>query len=118
MKAQQPPCACSSEGRLPTAIVAYNDRVACGMIDVLWRNQVRIPQDISVVGFDNIPEAAMPHMDITTIEQRPEDLAGAIVDLLLHRLGGEPAAGLQLMPPGPLIVRSSSGPPPLRAAAV
>jgi DNA-binding LacI/PurR family transcriptional regulator len=107
-----------STGPLPSAVVAYNDRVACGMIDVLWRQQVRIPQDISVVGFDNIAEAAMPHMDITTIEQRPEDLAGAIVDLLLHRLGGEPAAGLQLMPPGPLVVRSSSGPPPLRAAAM
>lgn len=105
-------------GRKPTAVVAYNDRVACGMIDVFWRNQLRVPQDISVVGFDNITEAAMPHMDITTIEQRPEDLTGAIVDLLLHRLGGEPAAGLHLMPPGPLIVRSSSGPPPLRAAAV
>lgn len=105
------------ERELPTAIVAYNDRVACGMIDVLWRHQVRIPQDISVVGFDNILEASMPHMDITTIEQRPEDLAGAIVDLLLHRLGGEPAAGLQLLPPGPLIVRSSSGPPTLRIAA-
>ncbi len=107
-----------ADGHLPTAIIAYNDRVACGMIDVLWRNHVRIPQDISVVGFDNITEAAMPHMDITTIEQRPEDLAGAIVDLLLHRIGGEPAAGLHLMAPGPLIVRSSSGPPPLRAAAV
>jgi DNA-binding LacI/PurR family transcriptional regulator len=105
-------------GRLPTAVVAYNDRVACGMVDVLWRNQVRVPQDISVVGFDNITEAGMPHMDITTIEQRPEDLTGAIVDLLLHRLDGEPAAGLHLMPPGPLIVRSSSGPPPLRAAAM
>lgn len=104
-------------GRLPTAIVAYNDRVACGMIDVLWRHSVRVPQDVSVVGFDNIPEAAMPHLDMTTIEQRPEDLAGAIVDLLLHRLDGEPAAGLQLLPPGPLIVRSSSGPPPLRVAA-
>ena len=104
--------------RRPTAIVAYNDRTACGMIDVLWRNHVRVPQDISVVGFDNIAEAAMPHMGITTIEQRPEDLTGAIVDLLLHRLGGEPAAGLQLLPPGPLVVRSSSGPPPLRAAAM
>lgn len=105
-------------GRLPTAIVAYNDRVACGVIDVLWRNHVRVPQDISVVGFDNIAEAAMPHMDITTIEQRPEDLTGAIVDLLLHRLGGEPAAGLQLLPPGPLVIRSSSGPPPRGAFAV
>lgn len=105
-------------GTLPTAIVAYNDRVACGMIDVLWRNQVRVPQDVSVVGFDNIPEAAMPHIDITTIEQRPEDLVGVLVDLLLHRLDGEPAAGLHLMPPGPLVVRSSTGPPRLRRAAV
>jgi DNA-binding LacI/PurR family transcriptional regulator len=106
-----------ASGTLPTAVVAYNDRVACGMIDVLWRNQVRVPQDVSVAGFDNIPEAGMPHMDITTVEQRPEDLAGALVDLLLLRLGGDPAAGLHLMPPGPLVVRSSSGPPRLRVAA-
>jgi DNA-binding LacI/PurR family transcriptional regulator len=78
---------------------------------------VRVPHDVSVVGFDNIPEAGMPHMDITTVEQRPEDLAGALADLVLHRLGGEPAAGLHLMPPGPLVVRSSSGPPRLRIAA-
>jgi DNA-binding LacI/PurR family transcriptional regulator len=103
-------------GTLPTAIVAYNDRVACGMIDVLWRNHVRVPQDVSVVGFDNIPEAGMPHLDITTVEQRPEDLVSALADQLLLRLGGEPAAGLHLMPPGPLVVRSSSGPPRLRVA--
>jgi len=104
-------------GALPTAIVAYNDRVACGIVEVLWRNQVKVPQDISVVGFDNIPETAMPHLDITTIEQRAEDLVGVLVDLLLHRLGGEPAAGLHLVPPGPLVVRSSTGPPRLHAAA-
>jgi DNA-binding LacI/PurR family transcriptional regulator len=103
-------------GTLPTAIVAYNDRVACGIIDVLWRHRVRVPQDVSVVGFDNIPEAGMPHMDITTVEQRPEGLVSAVTDQILRRLGGEPAAGLHLMPPGPLVVRSSSGPPRLRVA--
>ena len=94
--------------RLPTAICAYNDRAACGIIDVFWRKGIRVPDDVSIIGFDNLPEAAMPHMDFTTIEQRADDLAAATLDVLVHRLEGAPPGGLRLMPPGPLVVRSST----------
>ncbi len=97
-------------GALPTAIVAYNDRAACGLIDVFWRSGVRVPQDLSIVGFDNIPEADMPHMSITTVEQRPDVLVAATVETVTARIQGAPSRGLRLIPPGPLIVRSSSGP--------
>ena len=97
-------------GTLPTAIVAYNDRAACGLIDVFWRSGVRVPQDLSIVGFDNIPEADMPHMSITTVEQRPDVLVTATVETVTARIQGGPSRGLRLIPPGPLIVRSSSGP--------
>jgi DNA-binding LacI/PurR family transcriptional regulator len=96
------------EGSLPTALVAYNDRVAYGVIDILWRNQVRVPDDISVVGFDNIPAAALPHLSLTTVEQRADILAAQVVEVLLGRLAGDPAAGLRLIPPGPLVVRGST----------
>jgi len=98
------------DGPLPTALVAYNDRAACGLIDVFWRSGVRVPQDISIVGFDNIAEADMPHMSITTVEQRPEVLVTATVETVVSRINGGTARGLRLLAPGPLIVRSSSGP--------
>jgi DNA-binding LacI/PurR family transcriptional regulator len=102
-----------SGGDLPTALVCYNDRAACGVIDVLWRAGIRIPDDLSITGIDDIPEAGMPHLSITTVEQRPEMLAAAAVTTLMDRLGGAPPAGLHLLPPGPLVVRSSTGPAPL-----
>lgn len=103
-------------GDLPTAIVAYNDRAACGIIDVLWRNGIKVPEDVSVAGFDNIVEAAMPHMSITTIDQCPEVLADAVVELLLRRLEGAPPQGMHLIPPGDLVERTSTSPP--RASAM
>ncbi len=96
---------------LPTAVVAYNDRVAYGLIDGLRRHHVQVPQDVSVVGFDNIPEAGLPHQSITTVEQRADDLTAIVVDVLLRRLSGEPPAGLRLTPPGPLVVRGTTSRP-------
>ncbi len=98
-------------GELPTAVVAYNDWVACGLIDVFTRGGVRVPEDVSIVGFDNIPESALPHLDFTTIEQRSDDLTSRVVEILVQRLAGAPSTGLQLMPPGPLVVRSSTSSP-------
>jgi len=95
---------------LPTAIVGYNDRSACGIIDVLWRHGIRVPDDLSITGLDDIAEASMPHLSITTVQQRPDLLADAVVATLIARLDGAPPAGLHLLPPGPLIVRSSTGP--------
>lgn len=102
---------------LPTAIVCYCDLTACGFVQVMWRNGIRIPEDISIVGFDNIREAGSPYMSITTIEQRPETVVEAIVQTVLERLAGAPAGGLQLLAPGPLVVRASSGAPRLQVAA-
>ena len=107
----------STRDDLPTAIAGYNDRAACGIIDVLWRHGIRVPDDISVTGLDDIPEASMPHMSITTVEQRPESLADAVVTTLMDRLEGAPPRGLQLQAPGRLIVRNSTGPVRLSAVA-
>lgn len=102
---------------LPTAIACYNDRVAFGFIDVLWRNGIRIPEDVSIAGFDDIREAGMPHLSLTTVAQRSDLLVAEAAGLVMDRLGGAPPRGLRLMPPGALVVRSSTGPPRLRVAA-
>jgi DNA-binding LacI/PurR family transcriptional regulator len=100
-----------SGGELPTALIAYNDRAACGLIHVLSKGGVRLPEDMSIVGFDNIPEAALPHISLTTVEQRIHTLVAATAETVMRRLDGAPPTGLRLLQPGPLVVRTSSGPP-------
>jgi DNA-binding LacI/PurR family transcriptional regulator len=98
-------------GNVPRAIVAYNDQCALGVLDVFARKGVRVPEDVSIVGFDNVPEAALEHLSLTTVEQRADLLAIAVSKVVLSRIAGRQAGGLRLMPPGPLVIRSSTGPP-------
>jgi DNA-binding LacI/PurR family transcriptional regulator len=101
-----------ARGTLPTAFIAYNDQCGFGLLDVLVRRGVRVPADVSVVGFDNVPESAMDHLSLTTVEQRADLLARAVAEVLTSRLQGAPPRGLRLIPPGPLVVRHSTGPAP------
>jgi len=70
-----------------------------------------VPDHVSVVGFDNVPEAGLQHIALTTVEQRADLLAVAAAELVTARLDGAPAGGLHLMAPGPLVVRDSTAPP-------
>ena len=96
---------------LPTAVVAYNDRAAGGFVETLWHHGVRVPEDISVVGLDNVPEAALPHLSLTTTEQRPDHLARVAAELVIRRIQGGAPGGLRFTTPGPLIVRGSTAAP-------
>jgi DNA-binding LacI/PurR family transcriptional regulator len=100
-----------TSGTLPTALIAYNDLCAFGVLDVFSRAGVRVPEDVSVIGFDNVAEAALDHLALTTVEQRPEELASAVAEVVRARIQGAAPGGLRLMPPGPLVVRRSSGAP-------
>ena len=58
-----------AEPRPPTAVIAFNDRSAVGFMFELRRAGVSIPEDISVVGYDDITMAALPFIDLTTVGQ-------------------------------------------------
>ena len=100
-----------SSGDLPKAIIAYNDQVAFGLLDVFARRGVRVPEDVSVVGFDNVPEAGLEHLSLTTVEQRADRLAIAVSESVLTRIRGNASKGLTLLPPEALVVRTSTGAP-------
>lgn len=96
----------------PTAVFAANDLSGFGAMAVLQQAGLRIPEDISVVGFDDIPAAAQWHPALTTVRQPVEELGGATVQTLLALISGLHAPTPQLILPTELVVRGSTGPAP------
>ncbi|MBJ7387724.1 MAG: substrate-binding domain-containing protein, partial [Mycolicibacterium sp.] len=98
---------------LPSAIFAFNDRCALGVLDVLVRARVDVPRQVSVVGFDDSPLARLAHVDLTTVRQEAHVLASTALARLVERLdGGETAPNaVDVVVPPTLVVRGSTAPP-------
>lgn len=92
----------------PTAILAMSDRVALFAIDWLQANGRRVPEDVSVVGFDGIPEGAETTPGLTTVQQPFQEIAERAVSSILS---GEEIKDWPILPL-PLVVRGSTGPAP------
>lgn len=71
---------------LPTAIFAVNDLVAMGVIQAADECHLRIPEDISLLGFDNIMYSALPKIMLTTISQPKDAISRATVDLIMNMI--------------------------------
>ncbi|GLW27952.1 LacI family transcriptional regulator [Actinoplanes regularis] len=99
--------------RMPevTAIFAANDHLALGVLRALHERGRRVPHDVSVVGFDDVPEAAYFIPPLTTVRQSFGDVARAALTLLLGQLREEPGAADTVIVPAQLVVRESVAPP-------
>lgn len=99
----------------PTAVIGFNDACAAGIQDVLTRAGVRVPEDISVAGYDDAPVAAVSYRQLTTIRQDIELIGRTAVDLAVRRMTGvHDGTGVHLLP-ARLIVRNSTAAPSLEA---
>lgn len=103
-------------GKPPTAIFANNDSTALGVLDAAHTMGLRIPEDLSVVGFDDVPQAAMAHPSLTTVRQPMQQMGRSAVNTLLALLAGIEAVSPVITFPCELIVRESTAAPPRRRA--
>jgi DNA-binding LacI/PurR family transcriptional regulator len=92
-----------------TAVFVANDQMAIGVLHAFAEAGVRVPDDISVVGFDDIPEAGYLNPALTTVRQDFQAIGQRAIDLVTATLDGS-TASVPLLPPE-LIVRDSTAPP-------
>lgn len=99
----------------PTAIFASNDVMAMGVMDAVRNRGLRVPNDISVIGFDNIPQSAMVFPPLTTVQQPLEQMGRVATQILLGILKKPEKESGRIELPTELIVRNSTSAPKGRA---
>jgi len=95
----------------PTAIFAANDLSAIRVLDIAAELGIRVPEELSVIGFDNIPEAAASTPQLTTVAQPLKEMGAQALEMLLELLRGDDTVH-HVHLPAELIVRASTGPAP------
>lgn len=93
-----------------SAIFVANDQMALGLLRALAEAGLGAPDDVSVVGFDDIPEAAFYPPPLTTLRQDFGEVGRRCIELLMARIEGRPAVARPAIRPQ-LLVRASTGPP-------
>jgi LacI family xylobiose transport system transcriptional regulator len=96
----------------PTAVLCGNDLQAFGVYEAARQTGLRIPQDLSVVGFDGITATLWCGPPLTTVCQPFREIGAAAADLLLALIAGEQPAQTRIELPTTLAVRASTAPPP------
>ena len=96
----------------PTGIVAANDISAIATLDVAHSLGIRVPEDLSVIGFDNIPESAMTEPTLSTVRQPIQEMGRLGIEVLLALMRGDTPAQRHLSLPTTLVARQSTGDAP------
>ena len=96
----------------PTAVFAPNDFAALGAMEVIDDTGLEIPDDISLIGFDNLTLAGLHRIALTSVGQPRMDLGKEAVHLVLERLDGDRQSARHVTVPPTLVVRSTTGPAP------
>ncbi len=93
----------------PTAVFAQNDYMALGVRDAVFDAGLSIPEDVALVGFDNIEATAIRGVEITTINQKKYEMGATAVEVLIEKIEGKTDAVRQIVLPAEIVIRSSCG---------
>ncbi|WP_067177599.1 LacI family DNA-binding transcriptional regulator [Microtetraspora niveoalba] len=99
-------------GAMPDAVVCGNDEIAVGLVRALRTGGVRVPDDVSVVGFDDVGHASMCDPPLTTVRQPVEEMAAEAVRLLGQVRVSDPRPAQRIAIAPRLVVRETSRPVP------
>lgn len=100
--------------QMPTAICSMNDEMALGATQALKAGGLRVPEDVSVTGFDDIPYAKYWEPGLTTMAQPAEEIGKLAMDTLLRVIEGEELSNLELVLPTEIVIRQSTCAPPAK----
>ena len=93
----------------PDAVFVANDHMAFAVMDTLrYELGLRIPEDVSIVGYDNVPAASWPSFNLTTVQQPVDKMVQKTVDLLLKKIEHKEIKPQKITLDGPLIIRGST----------
>ena len=92
----------------PDAVFCFNDTLAIGALHTIAMAGLRVPEDIAVVGFDNVPAAQYAYPPLTTIEPGTDQIAKHAVDLLAARVNGRTDPPREIITDCSLVVRRSA----------
>ncbi|MCG0286232.1 substrate-binding domain-containing protein [Streptomyces sp. PSAA01] len=96
---------------LPTAVLAFNDRSATGVLDTFLRARVSVPDEVSVIGFDDSHLARLAHINLTTVGQDIPRLAELAVGRAIARLEGERTPTGEAVVAPHLVIRGTTAGP-------
>nr|BFF12845.1 hypothetical protein GCM10025699_41480 [Microbacterium flavescens] len=95
----------------PTAVFATNDLSAIALLRTALDLGLRVPDDLSIVGFDDIPEASRESPPLTTVQQPMQRLGSVAAGMLFAMLDGGEPTDPEVRLPTRLVVRGTTGPP-------
>jgi LacI family transcriptional regulator len=95
----------------PTAILTTNDITAIGALQRAAERGIDVPGELSIVGYDDIPMAAMAAVPLTTVSNPTDELAGLVVERVLARFGANRGRRVEIVLEPKLVVRASTAPP-------
>jgi DNA-binding LacI/PurR family transcriptional regulator len=95
----------------PTAIFAFNDRLAFGTLQAAHALKVAVPEALSIVGFDDLEAAALVSPGLTTVRQPLAAMGSTAATMLIQLINGQRPQGMHIQLPTELVVRRSTGAP-------
>jgi LacI family transcriptional regulator, galactose operon repressor len=96
----------------PSAVACFNDKVAVGVMEAAVARGLRVPEDLSVVGFDDIDVSRATTPRLTTVRQPLQEMGRTAVTMLMRQLDGHTHEALSMELETRLVVRESTGPAP------
>jgi len=96
----------------PSAVVCFNDKVAVGVMEAAVARGLRVPQDLSIAGFDDIDVSRATTPRLTTVRQPLQEMGRTAVTMLMRQLDGHAHEALSMELQTRLVVRESTGPAP------